>query len=295
MTVPVLFRKTLRDVRAMAIGGGATVFVMALIEVLVYPTYEKSLRDFEIPDAMKGFLGEAESFATPEGFMSAEIFSWLPLLLITFAIIAGTGTTVGEEGAGTLDLLLAQPVRRSRLLVEKAVALVVGMGFAWVMALPGLLVGKLFVDFDLGAGAFAQALLMSYAMILVYIGLALWMGTVLPSRGAAAMVCIGAVVIPYFVFTIGSAVSDLAFLKKLTLFYWADASHVLLSGFDWLRFGAITALAALFFGLSFWSFERRDITAGTREWSMRSAIAARLPAWRRTVPDSPDATMSPRG
>jgi len=279
----------------MAIGGGATVFVMALIEVLVYPTYEKSLREFEIPDAMKGFLGEAESFATPEGFMSAEIFSWLPLLLITFAIIAGTGTTVGEEGAGTLDLLLAQPIRRRRLLVEKGVAVALGMGLAWAMALPGLLLGKVFVDFDLGVGVFAQALLMSYSMILMYIALALWMGTLLPNRAAAAMVCIGAVVVPYFVYTIGAAVSDLAFLKKLTPFYWADASHVFISGFDWLRFGAMMAIAAAFFGLSLWNFERRDITAGTREWSVRSALAARFPAWRHTLADPPDAAAHPHG
>jgi ABC-2 type transport system permease protein len=291
----VLVRKTLRDVRAMAFGGGATVFAMTLIHVLVYPSYEKSLKDFKIPDAMKGFLGEAESIATPEGFTATEVFSWLPLLIITFAIIAGTGVTAGEEGAGTLDLLLAQPVRRRRLLVEKAVAVALGMGFAWAMALPGLLMGKLFVDFDLGVGVFAEALLMSYSMILVYIALALWMGTVLPNRGAAAMVCIGAVVVPYFVYTIGSAVSDLAFLKKLTPFYWVDASHVFISGFDWLRFGAMMAIAAVFFALSLWSFGRRDIAVGAREWSMRSAIAARFPAWRRTLPEPSDAAAPHRG
>jgi ABC-2 type transport system permease protein len=277
----------------MAIGGGATVFLMSLIEVLIYPTYEKSLKEFEMPAAMKGFLGEAESIATPEGFVSAEVFSWLPLLIITFAIIAGTAATAGEEGAGTMDLLLAQPVGRTRLFVEKAAGLALGMGLAWAMALPGLIVGKLFVEFDLGIRAFAEALVMSYSMVLVYIALALWMGAALPNRGAAAMVCIAAVVVPYFAYTVGSAVSDLAVLKKLTPFYWVDASHVLISGFDWLRFAAMVSIAAVFFAIGLVSFVRRDIATGAGEWSMRSALAARLPG-RHHEPSEPISPLAPR-
>lgn len=271
-----LFRKTLRDVRAMALGGGATVFVMGFIHVLIYPTYEKSLKDFEIPGAMKGFLGEAESIATPEGFASGEVFSWLPLVLITFAIIAGTGATAAEEGAGTLDLLLAQPVSRIHLLIQKATAIAVALGVSWWLGLPGLLLGKLFVDFDLSSWAFVQAQIMSFSMVLLYLSLALWMGAILPNRGAASMVCIAAVVIPYFLHMIGSAVSDLADLRKLTPFYWADASHVLVSGFDWPRFAGMVGLTAVFFGLALWSFERRDIATGAREWSLRAGLSRLL-------------------
>ena len=143
-------------------------------------------------------------------------------------------------------------------------------------------IGKAFVAFDLSPWAFAQAQVMSFSMILTYLALALWMGALLPNRGAAAMVCIAAVVVPYFVYTIGSAVSDLGDLRKLTPFYWVDASRVLVRGFDWWRFGGMVAVAALFYGLAVVSFQRRDIAAGAREWSIRESIG-RLMFWKRTA------------
>jgi len=47
-------------------------------------------------------VGEAGSITFPEGFLTAEFFSTMPFVLITMAIIAGTGALAGEEAGGTL-------------------------------------------------------------------------------------------------------------------------------------------------------------------------------------------------
>ena len=47
----------------------------------------------------------------------------VPLLLLIAAIGAGARATAGEEERGTLDLLLANPISRRRLVLEKLAAL----------------------------------------------------------------------------------------------------------------------------------------------------------------------------
>ena len=204
-----LLRKTLRDVRGATIGIGFVGLLMALLDLLVYPEYREMLKDFEMPEAFKAFIGETGSMVTPEGFIAAEFFSWVPLLFVTLAIIGGTGALAGEEGAGTLDLLLAQPVSRSRLVLEKAGGLALAIALMAVATWPGFVVGSLVVDFEIDRWRVLSAVFNMIPISLVYLMLALWGGAALPSRGAAAVLAIGAVVAAYFLNTLGAAVDIL--------------------------------------------------------------------------------------
>ncbi len=279
--VPVL-RKTLRDQRWIAVGVGFAGFLIGLLDVFIYPQYRDQLKDFQYPDAFKGFVGEAGSIATPEGFITAEFFSWIPLLLITIAIIGGTGALAGEEGTGTLDLLLAQPIARRRLLLEKAAGLVASVTLAALICFPAFLIGKAFVDFDLGAGRLFATTLNMLPIAYLFLALALWGSAALPSRGAAAMLAIVVVVAAYFLYTVGAAVDSFEQPRKISPFYWADPSHVVVHGFDWARSGLLLGVAAVFLALAAWSFERRDITAGGREWSLASVWSRVRPRPERT-------------
>jgi ABC-2 type transport system permease protein len=276
MKVVTLFRKTLRDLRGATIGIAVLIAAMALLDLLLYPSYRDSLRDFQIPEAMKGFLGEAADISSPAGFLTAEFFSWIPLLLITLAIIGGTAAFAGEEGAGTLDLLLAQPVKRWQFAVGKAAALTVAITLAALASLIGFALGKAAVDFEIELGRIAAAVVSMLPLSFLFLGLSLWASARLPSRGSAAMLITGLVVVTYFVQILGEAAPALTTVRKLSPFYWADASRVLLGGIDWVRAGGMLALAIACAGLAAWSFERRDIAAGGREWSLRSLRPAFL-------------------
>jgi ABC-2 type transport system permease protein len=275
MTGFPLVRKTLRDVRTPAIWIGLAVFLMALVDVLIYPEYRDSFATMEIPEFFEGFLGEAGTLASPEGFFAAEFFSWVPLLLITLAIIGGTGTLAGEEDAGTLDLLLAQPVTRTRALLEKAAGLSLAVALVALVAVPGFLLGGLFVDLDIGIGKLLAATVAMIPLALLFLALSLWGGATLANRGAAAALAIGVVVVGYFLYTLGASVDLLATPRRLTPFYWSDGSYALVHGFSWVRSGGTLLLAAVFLALALWSFRRRDLAAGAREWSWRSLLRPR--------------------
>lgn len=273
MRQPVLVRKTLRDVRAATLWIGVALFLTALLDTVIYPSYREQLQNFQIPEFLRGFLGEAE-WTSPAGFFQAEFFSWTPLLLITLAVIGATGTLAGEEAAGTLDLLLAQPITRTRVVLEKTIGLALAVLLAALAAMPGFLLGLVLADVEISVARLLVAVLAQVPLTLIFLTLSLWASAALPTRGAAAAVAIAVVVVTYFLNMLGASVDLLDTPRKLSPFYWTDASRILLHGFhEWARVGAMLAVSALFLALAVWSFRRRDIATGAREWRWRPVRA----------------------
>jgi len=263
-TMPV-FWKSMRDYRV-SIGSMTVVgILMALLDLAIYPSYRDSLSDFDI-SMFEGFVGAAGSITSPEGFLSGEYFSWVPLLFITVAIIAATGATAGEEMAGTMDVLLSQPVTRQRLLLEKAAGIAVALTLGVALCMPGFIVTKWFVDFPLGNLRIFEALMFGLPVVLLFEAMALWAGVTFRSRSMASMVVIGVLVASYFLQIIGAMADWLDPYRKLSPFYWSDASVVLVHGFAWLRTAGMLAVTAGFMGAALWSFEKRGVVAGRGEF-----------------------------
>lgn len=270
---PIL-RKTMRDYRV-PIGAMALVAALiGLMDIAIYPSYRDSLGDFEL-GVFESMVGAAESITNPEGFLTVEFFSWVPLLFITVAVIAATGTTAGEEAAGTLDLLLAQPISRRRLLTEKAAGLAIALTAGTVASMLGFLAAKPFAEFDIGPWRLFEATVYMVPVILLFAALALWAGVTFSSRGLASMVVIGAVIAAYFLQLLGGTVPAMEEIRRLSPFYWSDVSVVLVYGFNWPRALGMLAAGGVFFVLALRSFERRDIAAGRREWSLKSLFRRR--------------------
>lgn len=273
-----LFSHCIADHRGAMIGIAVTNAVIAVVVTLIFPSYRDALANFQFPDLLQGFLGEAgqSAYSTFDGFIAVEFFSWVPILLAVLAIVGGTAIVGGDESEGTLDLLLAQPVRRSRLLLERSGALAFALIVAALASLPGFLLAYALVDFPIDLGNITLAIVNMLPLVLLFLALSVVGSAALPSRSAATMLTVAIVVITYFCNLIGAAAEQVRFLQKFSPFYWADASHVLLHGFDWMRTGVFLALTALLFGLALLAFERRDVNLGVREWS----IGARLRSLR---------------
>ncbi len=275
----VLVRKTLRDVRTATLWIGVALFLTALLDTVIYPSYREQLQNFELPQFLRGFTGGETGLAAPAGFFQAEFFSWTPLLLITLAIIGATGTLAGEEANGTLDLLLAQPITRTRVVLEKTIGLTLAVLVAALVAMPGFLLGLALVDVEIGAGRLLAAVLAQVPLTLIFLTLSLWASAALPTRGAAAAVAIAAVVVTYFLNMLGASVDLLETPRKLSPFSWIEAAPVLRHGFrEWVQAGAMLVVSAFFLALAAWSFQRRDIATGAREWRWRTLTPGPSPA-----------------
>jgi ABC-2 type transport system permease protein len=270
-----LARKALRDARVTAIGGGMLTFLLALMYVLIYPSIKDTFGQMELPEYMQEFAGAAGSYDTPAGYLATEFFSFVPIMLTIFAIVAGTGATAGEESAGTLELLLAQPVRRRRLVVEKALGISVAVSIAMLAAIPGVFLGQLFVDFDLAPLRTIAAMVMTIPLILLFLSIAMLTGAVLPTRSLAVAVTTALAVAAYVLYTIGLLVDGLSGARKLTPFYLADASKALIGDYELWRPAALLFATLVLLAITIVVFERRDIGSGGREFSWRGALHLR--------------------
>jgi len=267
--------KGLRDQRWQILGFGLALAIIGALDVLIWPSYRDTLQNLDLPPALQALLGSDLSIATPAGFLSSEFFSWTPVLLIVYAVLQGTGAVAGEEGAGTLELLLSQPVTRTRVLLEKAGTVLLGSVAILALALAGFAMTVPFVAIDVGLPDVAVAVANMLPITLLFFALALWLGALLPGRGIAVAITIGIVTAGYVANTFAQGIPALRDLRYGSPFYYYGAGLPLVHGIDWPHVALLLGLAALFVVLALRAFQRRDIGAGSGDVDVLRLLARR--------------------
>jgi beta-exotoxin I transport system permease protein len=271
-----VLQKSLRDQKWQIVGFGVSLAVIAAMDLFIWPAYRDQLQNFQMPKALEGFLGGL-SISTPAGFLTSEFFSWIPILLIVYAVIQGTAAIAGEESGGTMDLLLAQPVSRRLMVTEKAAAAVIGSVLIVAMGLAGFALTLPLVNIDISLANIAVACANLLPITLMFFAISLWLGAVAPNRALASAVVIGLATAFYFMSMLASAVSTLDRLNYATPFYYYNDGPPLAVGVVWWHAGLLLGVALLFFAATLRSFTARDVATGGATDVDLSAI------WRRVV------------
>jgi ABC-2 type transport system permease protein len=254
--------KSLRDQRWQIIGYGLALLSMAAMIIFIWPSYRATVESINLPPALQAFLGSDLNYASAPGFVSAEFFSWIPVLLIIYAVVQGTGAVAGEESSGTIDLLMAQPVTRSTMVLQKSLAFCVGAVLVVALGFIGFAVSIPFVSINITLRGAAAASANMLPITLLFFGFSLWLGAVAPSRGVAAGVAAAAATAAYFVNSLASGVHQISGLRYASPFYYYGAGLPLVKGIDWPHVALLLGIALLFLALALRAFERRDITIG---------------------------------
>jgi ABC-2 type transport system permease protein len=256
-----LVAKTLRDQRGVTIGMSVAAFLIGVGMIALFPSVASAYEDVEFPEFFDLIFGEA-SIGTPAGFLTLEFFSWVPLILITVAVIAGTASVASEEANGTLELLLAEPVTRRALLLRKTLGLGIAVAIMCSVSYAGLLAGRVLIsEFDLGAMRMLEAIVMMMFITWFFLAMSILASAALPTRTIAAVTVTAGIVIAYFVNIASSLVSGLSWLENLTPFAWTDYTEVLLHGTQAIESLVLLGFTVLFVALATMAFEAREIGA----------------------------------
>lgn len=168
--------RLLRDRRRSLLWWSLGIVGLVLFTVSLFPTIEgqESFDELaeQLPPAMRSMFGMDDSvpLTSAPGYLHGRLFSsMLPLLLLVFGIGTGARAIAGSEQDGTLELLLANPVTRASVVVQRYLAMVAMLAVLTVvfvvslvvLALPfGALDGISFAGLlGASAGAFGIALL----------------------------------------------------------------------------------------------------------------------------------------
>jgi ABC-2 type transport system permease protein len=260
--------KSLHDLRRSFFWWSLGLSGLVALMVSVYPSVRdnealnKLVNDY--PAALKGFVafGGEVDYVSAAGYLGSELFSFMvPLLLLVAAIGAGTRAIAGEEEQGTLDLLLANPISRRRVALEKLAALIaeiVGLGIVLFAALE---VGSRAVALDISASHLAAATTAAVLLAISFGAIALLLGVATGRRGRASGVAAALAVASYVVNGLAPLVGALQPLQKVSPFYHYAAGNPLRQGLAVGHAGVLLGVAVIAGVLAPFVFDRRDLAA----------------------------------
>ncbi len=212
-----------------------------------------------MPKAMLALFGGG-GMSSPEAFYQIETFGMMaPIAIMVVSIAIGAGALAGEEERRTLGLLLANPVSRSRVIVEKTWTMLLFSVLVGIVTFLGVAAGVVVggLDMDLGNVAAACTLQTLVGLLFGAFALALSAGT--GRKKLAIWGAVGAALVLH-VFNsltqVGDALKDWAWISP---FHYYIGNDPLVNGMDWGNAAVLAALTAVFIGLSFVLFQRRDL------------------------------------
>jgi beta-exotoxin I transport system permease protein len=261
-----VFAKSLRDVRRALVWWSLGLVGLVALTVAVYPSIRdnpslnRTLR--ELPESVKSLFSFSGQFdlTSPAGYLGSRLFSFMvPLLLLVAAIGAGARAIAGEEERGTLDLLLASPISRRRVALEKLGALaaeVVALGLVLWLA---LLVATSAVDMKIGAGDLAAATAAAVLLAFGFGAISLLVGCATGRRGVATGAAAALAVAAYLVNSLAAQVSALEPFQKASPFYHYAAHDPLRHGLSGWHMLFLATVAAAATALAPELFDRRDL------------------------------------
>lgn len=225
--------------------------------VAFYPTVRDEADRFNelISSYPKGMMdlflgGQTLDFSSPASFVNTYLFaSMVPIMILVLAISRGAAAIAGEEESGTLDLVLAQPVRRRRFVAEKAL----------VLAVEVAVVGGPAVELHLAVGRLVLATLGLVLLAVVFGFVALVAGAATGRRGRSTGIATTLAAATYLVNGMSGMATWLEPLRPISPFWWATRDNPVAVGLSITQVAVLVVMALVMLGAATIAFDRRDL------------------------------------
>lgn len=263
-----LYLRTIHERRRSLMWWLVGLAMTALWVVAFYPSIREGADEYtkileQMPEGLRNLFGGAGiDLATPEGYLSVEVFSFVvPVLFLIFAVGFGASTLAGEERRGTLDVLLAHPISRSRTVLQKTAGLLTGLLGLGIALWAALAAGSALADMGVSPLRLGQAVVSALLLAAVFGLVALAVGAFTGSRPMAIGVSSALAVGTYLLNALAPLAEPLEPYRLASPFYYYSAAEPLKNGLDPLHAAVLLGIAALFGALATVAFERRDLQA----------------------------------
>jgi len=257
------------------IGWGIALTLFGSMYIAIYPEFASEMQGLAGIAIYQAMGMDIASFA---GFIASVAVQILPIIFGVYMIMAGTGTLAGEEENGTLELVMAMPLHRWKILAMKALGLmivalltlvIVGVGCSLTLGLV-----KQTTEADVTLPQLFVAMVGAWPLMVAILAMSMFFATVMPSRMLAVTVMIAFYLVSYLLQSIAALVESLEGIKALSIFNYFDSTTTVFE--EGIKFGDVAVLltiAVAFFGLALVFFEQRNITVGEWPWQRRRVQA----------------------
>jgi ABC-2 type transport system permease protein len=215
---------------------------MCALLALAYPTVrdnnELDKTFATLPPGVEALLGLSggNRLSSPTGYLDSQFFAnILPVMLLVFAIGVAAWTVAGDEAAGTLELLLANPISPVRVALARLCALIVLLAGLAAVCVAALVTLAPVTDLNQGlpASHVAAATVAATLLALTFASVAFAVGAATGSRpaavGTAATIAVGG----YVLEGLSQQVAALHPVAAINPWHWLLSSDPLRNGLTW--------------------------------------------------------------
>lgn len=237
--------------------------LMALLFAAVYPSVRDSGDTFDeyleqLPDAFRTILGE--DLTSPAGYLWSQLFSSMgPIVYLVYAIGVGARAIAGEEEAGSLDLVLATPLRRGVVLRDKALGLVTGTVLLSAVLFVSLAALGPPFDMTVPIGDLIVTHVMQALLAIAFGVIALAIGAATGTRALAIGVTSALAVLTYLVWALAPSVDALEPVLPLSPFRWFADPQPVSNGTEAVNVVVLAAISIVAYAIAHVTFRRRDL------------------------------------
>ena len=246
------------------------VFLYALFVVYLYPIVSESSQEImgyinSLPDAFKaafGLEGKLTEMLSLETFASVEFFSFWPLLIGIYGIFVCVGIA-REMEQGTLDLLMAQPVHRYKVILAKFSVFILSAFLIAVFSILGIMAGAATVDTPVNLASISLVFVEAFLLVLALGSVTLLCAAVFLRPRHALMVAGMFMGLSYILnFVVPALPEAFEWLRNLSVFYHFQPADITTDiALNSLSVAIYIGIFVICTGAAVFTFQRRDLVA----------------------------------
>lgn len=258
-----ILKHELRQNRLALIIWSCAISFLLAISVLIYPEMSKQMGEMNDVFANMGSFSSAFgmdqlNFGEFSGYFGIECGNTLGLGGAFFAAILGISLLAKEEHGHTADFLFAHPISRTRVLVEKLLAMVIQILFLNLFVIVATTCAALAIGETPNFNEF-YLLLIAFFILQLEIGF-ITFGISAFLKGNGIAIGLGLSFVFYFLNILANLTEDAKFLKYITPYGYTDAAPIISNHtLEWKYLAVGCGFALLSITIAFIKYRKKDL------------------------------------
>jgi len=266
MKTGIVLRQMLRERRRGVLWWSVAIAALTAITAASYPAVKDAGSVFDqlmeqMPEGMLELFGAEGGITSPGGYLNSQLYSnILPILLLVYGIGMAAWTIAGTERERTLEPLLANPVSRSQVALERFAGTALLLTVPMLVSTILLIATRSLFELDaLGVDELIWVGVGTYLLVLLFVSLTYAVGAATGGRAAAIAVGAGVAAGTYVIFGLSSFVDFFDNLRWLSPWDWFLTYSPLTDGPTWPAFAWPLVVIALAVPVGTAILTRRDL------------------------------------
>lgn len=257
-----VFLKTLYDKRWFLLGWALGALALFDLTAAFYPAIADSIDDLakSIPPELQGFVGSVTAYQTYAGYVGSAVFGSQGIMyLVPLAIILGLSLGASDEVSRRLYQLLAQPVSRSAVVLQKWLAGAAILFIIIAVLYVSLIITSLAINETVPYEALAKITAMSYLYTLMLYTLTYGVAVATARRGLAIIVTAGWAFASLLIYTLAPQVKWVNKIDWLSAMKYYDTPRLVTGGVGVGDVAVLVGVTATALLVGMICFRKRDL------------------------------------